>query len=134
MNGFSKYQLLKRQKVNKDKELQKKFILYCLRAGIPKTNIGEFLGYTRAGIKYYVERNDLNEVCPLRGEECSFKTLSELPDYEKNAILDLLNFVPADIVSSWLKICFRYNRCSRNKKTPFLQGAERRGQVIFYLD
>lgn len=104
--------------MNKDKELQKKFILYCLRAGIPKMYIGEFLGYSRAGIKYYVERNNLDEVCPLKGEECGFKTLSELPDYEKNAILDLLNFVPADIVSSWLKICFRYNRCSRNKKPP----------------
>jgi len=101
--------------------LKEIFIKRCLAAGIPLSAIAEFLGQTPASIWHFVKKNKV--IC---NKINSCKTLSDLSINEKAALNDLLNFVPADLISEWLGICFRNNKCN-NKKKPLPPEGKKKG-------
>ena len=88
------------------------FVRLCLEAGMTIKSIGDFLGFSTAGMRYHIQANNLGKVrCPREREACVMKTLSDLNMSERKALRELLQFVPADVVSSWLNLCFRTKRC-----------------------
>ena len=93
------------------------FVRLCLEAGMTIKSIGDFLGFSTAGMRYHIQANNLDKVrCPRDRQTCAMKTLSDLNVAERKALRELLQFVPADVVSSWLNLCFRTKRCVGGKE------------------
>ena len=90
---------------------KKTFIKQCLKAGIPIKSIGEMLGISAAGVKY-IAKNGAS--CPAGTPKgCTMQVLSDLTISERKAVKALLRFVPADVVSKWLNLCFRIRHCKK---------------------
>jgi len=90
----------------KDEKQLIEFISRSLDAGIPITKIAEYLNKTPAGISYIIKTRNL-KTARKRSKTGESKTLSDLTIHEKLFLANLLEFIPADLISRWLNLTFK---------------------------